>query len=164
MARTFYSIMTLLLCSLFNSCASQSEEDILLKTSNEAIKAIRDNDPKEFRLLIAHDDLKTLGKNDELLAFDIKKYNDLFKEYVKQTNVPIELTNTYNFLGQKRVKIPIYENKKDSSISELHLDLLFGPRNMFPLNKITGYILVENNSDSLDFKPYSYWKGNGIAR
>lgn len=145
-------------------CKPQTETGKLLQTSKKIIKAIQNNRPKDFRALIAREDLNHIGKDDGMIAADIKKYNTLFQQYFNGREPLIEITDRYNFWGQKCVKIPIYEGKKDSSVTELHLSLLFGPSVFFPMDKITGYMLVQNNKDSIDFKPYSYWKERGIAK
>lgn len=143
------------------SCKSHTENETIYRVSQEVIESIQNKDVEKFKTLIGNDKVK---KDTELISFNVSMIGDLFKEYYNNRKPLIEITDRYNFLGQKCVMIPIYEDKKDSSVSELHLNLLFGPSIFFPMDKITGYKLVNNNEDSVDFKPYSYWKEKGIAK
>jgi len=126
------------------------------------LTSIQNNDVEKFKSLIGHDNIK---KDTELISFNVNRLSKLLNEsYNNQQGKPlIEITERYNFLGQLCVKIPIHKIKK-TGIHEMHLNLLFGPPSLFSLNKITGYAIIENNSDSLDFQPYSYWKEKGMAK
>lgn len=160
MKRVYFTIIVFF---LLISCKSNSDNEIIYKVSQDALTSIRNNDVEKFKSLIGNDNVK---KDTELISFNVNRLNRLFNAiYDNREEKPlIEVTERYNFLGQMCVKIPIYENKKASDISEMHLNLLFGPPSLFSLNKITGYTIVENNSDSADFKPYSYWKSRGLAK
>lgn len=69
----------------------------------------------------------------------------------------IEITDLYNSLGQKLVKIQMNGDVVENQTkSDMHLDLYFGPPSIAALDKITGYELVQNNSDSAYFQPISY--------
>ncbi len=152
-------ILLFLIIIIFTRCTSQNTNMQVLSTTQKAISYIKENNSKEFISLIAHKNLRVIGKNEEMIIFDINKYHDLFIKYLKNKEPVIDTTELFNNLGQRRVKISICNIKlKDSITNELHLNLLFGPPNYFLLNKITGYQLIENNSDSLDFKPVSDWK------
>ncbi|SDZ73473.1 hypothetical protein SAMN05192529_10149 [Arachidicoccus rhizosphaerae] len=154
-------LLILGLLNLFIGCKPQSKDEKILATSSKIVESIRNENVEEFISFIAFKDLSDISKDKELVTADIKNYNSLFKSYIGKNKPIIEVTDLYNYLGQQCVRVEIYNNKIDSSVSELHLDLLFGPESYFGLEKISGYALIKNNSDSSDFKSYSYWQGRG---
>jgi hypothetical protein len=128
-------------------------------TSNKVLRMIEKLDTPGFIRTIGVSDLKVIGKNEEMICYDVKKINSILLENLSHTSPKIYITDLYNFLGQKLVKIQIGGNAvENQNKSELHLDLYFGPANIATLDKITGYELVHNNSDSVYFHPISYWK------
>jgi len=143
--------------AILSSRKSQTYEEKIYNTANEIINAILDTNTSKFISLIGVDDLGVIGKNKEMIDFDIKKYQSLFLKYLGKSRPNIQTTELCNSLGQKLVRIPIYKNNDTIPKQQLDLHILFGPSYIAKLNKITGYELITNSDDSLDFRPYSYW-------
>jgi len=119
---------------------------------------IQKNDTSDFISLIGYGNLGIIGKNEEMIGNDVKKYRNLIEQYLGRKKPTIEVTELYNRMGQKLVKVLLFSSNNDTTkIKEIHLSLYFGPPNFISLNKISGYELVTNNSDSLNFRPLSYW-------
>jgi hypothetical protein len=152
-------IIVVVFIDLFVGCRSQNSDQMIRETANHIVNAILTDNKSTFISLIGVTDLRIMGKNEEMVESDIKNYYQLFKEYDITENKPrIEITGLYNKLGQKLVKVQIFSNKGNHGIiDEVHLALLFGPPKIVDLTKISGYMLVKNNSDSLDFHPTNYW-------
>lgn len=150
------------------SCKTQTNKEEISSTCNRAISAIKNHNIKAFLQLLPND-LEILYKDQETIEYDLEKFNNLFNTYLVDKNPKVVITDLYNHLGQRLIKIPIYDNVKDSfpnnklylrHVNRLSIDLYFGPPSMMPLNKISGYMLVmdEDENYSNQFKPLSYWK------
>jgi hypothetical protein len=123
------------------------------------LKYLKAGDEVGFKKLIGVDNLLVIGKDEEMIAYDVKLYDSLFKKYFSDKTPDVNITNLYNRMGQLQVKIQFYKNYNNGNkIDELHLNILFGPPDIIPLNKISDYKLVQNDSDSLAFRPFSYWQ------
>jgi len=147
--------LALIFTFLFSYCKSQTDNEKIFSTSFKVVEAIQNLDTIKFKSLIGVDDLKIIGKNEEMIDYDVQKYKKLFQEYLGNRKPIIEITELYNTLGQKLVKIRLHSNTENKNrISEMHIDLLFGPPNINSLDKISGYELVKNNSDSIEFRPW----------
>lgn len=158
----FLTVIVLLFCG-----GCKTEKETILNTASKVINTIRDDNPKAFRSLIVHQDLGVIGKDDEMVTSDVRDYHVLFSRYLRNRTPVMQITNLYNKLGQLLVKVPICDTINDSimtNVKKMHLDILFGPPSLFPLNRITGYELVVNDQDSARFKPYAYWKERGVAK
>lgn len=141
------------------SCKAQSDKSKILVTSNRVIEVLKEDDSTGFIKLIGDADLGTIGKDGEMVFYDVSLYDSLLKKYYGDKPPMIEVTELYNKLGQMLVKIPLTNNDKSDSVNkEMHLSLLFGPPNFVPLDKISGYDLIRNNEDSSEFHPFSYWQ------
>jgi hypothetical protein len=143
---------------LLNGCHSQTSNEQVYSTSQRVIDALREGNAHKFISLIGFDDLRSISKTEEMVTQDVSKIKDLFKRYFPNAEPKIEITELYNRLGQKLVRVPFYKRNDSATIKGLHLNLLFGPPNMVSLNMISRYELVKNNTDSLDFHPFSYWR------
>lgn len=139
------------------SCSSQTETEIITTTCNEVLVSIEKLDTTKFISLIGRAQLSDISKNEEIIGAEILRAQKLLLEIQDSTTPRFFITNTYNFLGQRRVIVPLRRHKSDDGFRSLHLNLLFGPPNMFSLEKISGYSFVINESDSLDFRPLEYW-------
>ena len=143
----------LVFINILIGCKAQTNKEKMIITSNKVIEAIRTEDINTFKKLIGVSELNVIGKDDEMIEYDVKKYKNLFEKYISGKELQITITDLYNYLGQRIVKIPIYENPQDSTqIKEIHLNLYFGPPNIKPLNKISGYELIKNSMDPSDFR------------
>ncbi|MHA4808716.1 hypothetical protein ACX0G9_11450 [Flavitalea flava] len=138
---------------LFSSCKSQTTNEKILNTATRAVAAIQEGNSEKFISLIRDN-----GLDREMIEFDVKRCKGYFDNYQKGISPVIEIKELYNSLGQKLVRVPVYSSANDTArIKEIHLNLLFGPSNLFPLDKLTGYSVVRNNEDSSKFHPLSYW-------
>src|ERR1700722_3010020 len=110
--KTYILNLLILICLLilFLRCQPQSTEEKLSITSYEVIKVILKNDPKKFESLIAEKDLGVIGKNDEMVGYDVNAYDILFKRYFPGKIPEPIITQLYNSLGQRLVKIQFYKN------------------------------------------------------
>jgi ribosomal protein S24E len=144
---------------------SQSYTRIMDSVARLVLASIREGEVAGFRSFIGPD-LSALAKNDEGVRFDVGQIRQVLNRYMDHDNEQIVITDLYNRLGQRQVKIPIYDYSNDTvnaedpwvpGVKTLFLEFDFGPPSLFPLNKITGYGLIRNNSDSSDFKPKKYW-------
>lgn len=143
------SISFFLLMISFNSCKSQSNEQKIKVTGMKVVDAIRNNNASDFKSLIGVTNLRVIGKDDESIVNDVKRLNLLFKRYLSNSEVEMKLPSVFNNIGQMPLQISIIKKGGDSlGINEMHLNLYFGPPDIVPLNKISGYELVKNNSDS----------------
>jgi hypothetical protein len=152
-----YFFALLILTLMLGSCKSQTANEKINITSERIYNAILKNDSKQFISLIAYDNLLDMGKNAEIVKDDVQRYYTLFSESKCKIKHQIIVTETYNFLAQKKVMISFCVEGQTSSKQEMHLNLLFGPSDFFSLDKITGYELIIDNSDSLEFQPKNYW-------
>jgi hypothetical protein len=159
MKTTSLKILTVIcLLVIFLGCRSQSTKEKINNTTHEVLKYLKEGDEVGFKKIIGVDDLLVIGKNEEMIASDVKIYDSLFNKYFSGKMPDINITNLYNRSGQMQVKIQFYKTDDGKQIKELHLDLLFGPPNIIPLDKLSGYKLVQNDSDSSSFYPLSYWQ------
>ena len=146
-------------------CNAQSQEDKILEVSRNAVHAIANNNPTMF-MSILDKDLASISKTPEMVTSDVDKFNKLFVAYLKGKEPGLELTKLYNFRGQRLVRIPIYDNEKDTKQTDslylpdakkVTIDLYFGPPDMMPLNRLSGYKLVVNDENIDRFQPYDHW-------
>lgn len=155
---------------LLLNCKTQSNEEKITSIGNDVINAIENKDVGMF-LKILPDDLDMISKDSEMIEYDIKVFNKIFSTYFSNNKPTIVVTDLYNYLGQRLVRIPIYNNKEDSiknsdlylgHVTRLSIDLYFGPPGIMPLNKISGYMLVMDEDEQYinKFKPLSFWKKN----
>ncbi len=157
MVRSFCTY--LLLMGMTTSCKSQTTEQKIYKTAAEVVNLVKEGETKKIISLIGVDELLDIGKDEEMVNNDIKKCKDLIAQYLGKEKPVIQITDLYNHLGQRLVKIPLYPTDRNAiPEKEMHLSLKFGPPNFVSLDKISGYDLVKNNSDSLDYRPLSYWR------
>lgn len=131
-----------------------------MATTTKAIDAIRIGDLEKFEALI--ENLGTLDR--EVIPHDVALYRKYIKEYYPHENPPIEITYLFNTNGQMLVKIHIFQDSTNAPIKQGDLRLLFGPTNVAPLSKITGYEVGGIDSfDSTHYHPLSYWQRAGQA-
>jgi len=139
---------------LLSSCHSLTNREIINETSHKVVEAIKKKNQSDFKNLIGVSNLEVIGKDEESIRNDVNRYNQLFIQALKNNGeLPIDITGLFNDLGQTVVRIKLQQSLADSSgVKSLHLNLYFGPPQIIPLKKISGYELIENNSDSTEFK------------
>lgn len=131
-----------------------------MATSTKVIEAIREGDQEKFEALI--EKLGTLDR--EGIPHDVALYRKYIQEYYPHKNPPIEITHLFNMNGQMLVKIHFFQDSANAPIKKGDLRLLFGPTNVAPLSKITGYEVGGIDSfDSTHYHPLSYWQRAGQA-
>jgi hypothetical protein len=145
---------TIILSSLIG-CLHLTAKEQITATSTAVIDAIRKGDSPTFEAMIS-----SLGTIDrDVIRQDVVVYQRYLRKYYPVRNPPIEITDLFNTHGQQLVKIPIFQDPKDSLIKKGDLRLLFGPTNQVPLSKISGYEVREMDKvDSIDYHPSSYWQ------
>ncbi len=138
------STIILIIVNTFFSCKSQTNDEKILFTAKETIRNIYENDVKSFKGKIGLSRLSIIGKDDEMLRSDFEFLSsiiskDSIKFYFNQIIVP----DTTNDLDQKIVtfKVPL-TILEDSTFKEAILTLFFGPPQIIPLNKLSGYKIV----------------------
>jgi hypothetical protein len=150
---------TIIFISL-TACSQSTVKDQIMATTTKAIDAIRIGDLEKFEALI--ENLGTLDR--EVIPHDVALYRKYIKEYYPHENPPIEITYLFNTNGQMLVKIHIFQDSTNAPIKQGDLRLLFGPTNVAPLSKITGYEVGGIDSfDSTHYHPLSYWQRAGQA-
>lgn len=139
---------------LLSSCHSLTNREIINETSHKVVEAIKKKNESDFKNLIGVSNLEVIGKDEESIRNDVNRYNQLFIQSLKNNGeLPIDITGLFNDLGQTVVRIKLQQSLADSSgVKSLHLNLYFGPPQIITLKKISGYELIENNSDSTEFK------------
>ena len=131
-----------------------------MTTTTKVIEAIRKGDLEKFEDLI-----ENLGTLDSaVIPHDVALYRKYIQEYYPHENPPVEITYLFNTNGQMLVKIHIFQDSTNAPIKQGDLRLLFGPTNIAPLSKITGYEVGGiDKFDSTHFHPLSYWQRTGQA-
>lgn len=139
---------------LSNSCHSQTNREIIDETTYKVITALKNNNSIEFKNLIGVSNLRVIGKDDEAIRYDVNKYSLLLNNaFQKKDEVPFNITGLFNEMGQTVVRIKFPKKLADSlRVTSLHLNIYFGPPQIVPLGKISGYELIKDNSDSTQFK------------
>ncbi|NLR79970.1 hypothetical protein [Chitinophaga eiseniae] len=145
-----YTTSFFLLMLFIISCRQATEEERMQRTTRAIIANIEKNEFARFRYTIGPD-LLTIGKDDEMLYSDFKKFNGLLSPLAKGKDIQINITDLYNDLGQRIVDIPIAITPTAIPDSIYHLNLFFGPPNMFPLDRITGYKLTRGSIIPIGF-------------
>ena len=156
--RNISSILFMLFFSILNSCKPQTDNEKISVTARQVIDALKKEDAQKFIDLIGFKDLGDISKNKEMVIGDVTTYGGMLHKYFGDSVPNFEITELYNFLGQKLVRVPLIRQQNDSCTKEMHLDLLFGPPNIVPLSKISKYYLISDNEDSAQFRPIAYWK------
>lgn len=147
----------LLIVLPFGSCRKLSNEELMLKTTNNVLNAIKNNDSKEFVRLIGVRDLSVIGEDEEGVKYLVGKLHEVFGPDSLFNQSDIVVTDLYNSVGQRIVRItnPGFSNAYRRV--NVHLSLLFGPPHVMPLDKISGYLISTNLEDSTDFRPLKFW-------
>jgi hypothetical protein len=136
---TVYILFTL-------GCRQQTYEEQMKETSDKVLATFKNGEEKDFARLIGVD-LLTIGKNEEMVGLDFKRYKELYNRYLANKQPEVVITNEIDNLGHRKVIVP-FSNTYDSveKTKTVRLELLFGPPQMVPLNKLSGYkMVVERN-------------------
>lgn len=137
------TILLIIVNALF-SCKLKTNDEKALITAKETIRSIYESDFNSFKGKIGLSRLSIIGKNDEMLQSDFNFLSSIVSKgsinfYYNQIIVP----DSTNDMGQKIVtfKVPL-TTLEDSTFKEAILTLFFGPPQIIPLNKISGYKIV----------------------
>jgi len=138
---------------LFTGCHSQTSREIIDETTHKVIAALKNKKPTDFKNLIGVSNLRVIGKDDESIGYDVDRYSLLLNQaFYKTEEIPFDITGLFNRIGQTVVRIKFPKSVADSSgVKSLHLNIYFGPPQIVPLRKISGYELIQDNSDSTEF-------------
>lgn len=135
------SIFLLIIVTALFSCKLKTNDEKALVTAKETIRSIYESDYNSFKDKIGISRLGIIGKNDEMLESDFIFLSSIISKdpinfYYNQITIP----DSINDLGQKIVtfKVPL-TTSEDSTFKEAILTLSFGPPQVIPLNKISGY-------------------------
>jgi hypothetical protein len=148
------------------ACKAQSNESKMREVTQNVITSIQKNDPEMFMRFLTKD-LSAISKTKNMVASDVEKFHNLLNTYQKDQKPEVLVTDLYNFLGQRLVRIQIYDNENGPiktnvlylrNGNKLYIDLYFGPPDINPLNRLSGYQLVKNDKDVERFKPYDHWR------
>ena len=151
---------SMIIFSCLTACSQSTVKEQITATTIQVIEAIRRGDLEKFEALI-----KSLGTLDrERISHDVALYRKYIREYYPNKNPPIEITYLFNTNGQMLVKIHIFQDSANAPIKQGDLRLFFGPTNVAPLSKITGYEVGGiDKFDSTHYHPLSYWQRAGQA-
>lgn len=142
-----------LFCLLLGSiagCRTQTNEQKIVATTDKVIDALESGNEKAFENLIGVE-LSTIGKDKEMVASDFKRSKTFYDRYLSGKRTRVLITNEYTPLGHRKVTIPIYKGFDSvNKVSEIRLDLYYGPPNFVPLNKLSRYELVVVRDPSSD--------------
>jgi hypothetical protein len=97
------------------SCSAQSNEDRMVATTEKVIDAIKSGDAQKVEKLIGVE-LSTMGKDEEMLALDVKKCKAFFEKYLSKKKISILLANEYSEFGKRNVIMPIYNGQNSEKI------------------------------------------------
>ena len=140
-----FSFAAILLCV---SCQKKSAKDQMLETSREIIEVIKSGNARDFREFIAVE-LKLIGKDEEYLESDFAIIKRYYKEHCSAAEPKLLVIEESNSLSQKTVQVIFHKGVPKSTIDyDVRLDLKFGPPQLFGLDKISGYKIIDK-SDAL---------------
>ncbi|WP_110051621.1 hypothetical protein [Chitinophaga sp. S165] len=115
----------------------------MLKTSNEVVDVFEENNEADFIRMIGPD-LRYMTDEERVhwVFEDVRKYVLTYSSFDR---IPVVITDKYDDMGRREVRIPIFKGRDSiNNVKEIELKIYFGPPNLFPLTKITGYELVKN--------------------
>ena len=140
----FQSITVVLSVVYLLACTTLTREEQINSTCKRIINSINKNDLRAFEKLVNEDPMDY-----EKMEFDFKNLHKMFIDHHINENSEIDISHLYNIAGQRLVRIPI--DKTDTSSSMVRLNLFFGPPSINPLNQVSGYEVVWDNKDRIDF-------------
>src|SRR5688572_8260199 len=113
-----------------SGCKAQTDESLIKNTSSKILEAIKTKNVKKFKELIGVE-LDVIGKDDEFLQADLDELGLYYERYAKGTTPQTSITNEYDQLGRRKVILAFYKGADTANnISEVHLELFFGPPNI----------------------------------
>jgi len=146
------SCFKLLCMLLLVSCMKFTNRDRMELTSRDVIASIKHDRYADFRSLIGPP-LSVLGKDETSVQEDFEDLKRIFKADADKETLAITFPGLYNSLGQRITDIAVDSlHRKLPPDSIYHLKLFFGPPNVYTLNKITGYVLVQGNGVPVGFR------------
>ena len=121
------------------SCKSQSQNARIVGTTENIIQSISDSNFNDFRNLIA----VAPGKDESMIAGDFKRCCYYYRIYSKSFKIKKVIYNDINDIAQKREALIFFEgNDTVNNIKKFGIELFYGPPNLFPLEKISGYNIL----------------------
>ena len=118
------------------SCKYDSQEQ-LKTTINKFLSTIERNDYADFRSMIINE---SLSMNDD---FDFPLLNRLSKKSINKDRAKVlnyTIIDSLNTMGQMVIKVPYFKGYDSvTAITEINLFLFFGPKKLFPMNKLSKF-------------------------
>ena len=118
-------------------CFGQSDQQKIEILVDSIIRIFKSGTVENFKNLIGVE-LKVIGKNEELLRFDFANIQNYFKKDSLLTKTETLYSIIPNKLGQKEV-VFTFNKVGTHDLDKFTLELFFGPPNINPLTKISGY-------------------------
>lgn len=116
------------------SCKYNSQEQLKI-TINKFLSTIANNKYNEFRDMILNE---SLSMDDD---FNFPLLHRLHKKSLNKDKVlNYAIIDSSNAMGQIVIKVPYFKGYDSiTAISEIDLILYFGPKNLFPMNKLSKF-------------------------
>ncbi len=112
-------------------------------TSNKVIDVFEENRETDFIRMIGPESI--MIKDEEKVHWVFERVRKYVLAYSSFDRIPVIVTDKYDDLGRLEVRMPIFKGRDSiNNVKEMELKIYFGPPNLFPLTKITGYELVIN--------------------
>jgi hypothetical protein len=146
---------TVFIASILPGCAHPTGVKQIITTSTKIIAELRTGDSVQFEAMMDNN-LGIIQRNS--IPHDVALLKGYLQKYRPDQDPPIEITHLFNTNGQMLVKIHIFNDSANPVGKNGDLRLLFGPTNLAPLSKITGYEMWgDDRFDSTHYHTYSYW-------
>ncbi|HEY9261982.1 hypothetical protein [Chitinophaga sp.] len=130
-------------------CKHQSQQEKMISTTQKVLSAIQKDDKILFADLIGTNNADT-----EALNANLTKIKTYFDKY-GPSGAPI-ITNKFTSLGKRLVIVPLLKGRDTiHHINEISIHLFFGPPQMVPLEKISGYSLIIIDSSGKRVQQFS---------
>ena len=115
-------------------CIYDSQEKLKI-TINKFLNSIADNNYNEFRGMIINESI--LMDDD----FDFPLLQRLYKKSLNKDKVlNYKIIDSLNVMGQMVIKVPYFKGYDSiTAITEIDLFLYFGPKNLFPMDKLSKF-------------------------
>jgi hypothetical protein len=152
----------LLLSLFFVSCRSQyDDDDIIKETMHNILELIN---KEEFQKLPNYmgrgidGDVGTLSPKARQIHYVLSRFYDN-----KIDSIEWNSPDTFDYLGRRRVNVELYNGYDSlSGLKSATLILHFGPKNLVPLDKVSGFELETSYDEYL--RDYLYRRKEGIYK
>lgn len=157
-----YMVMGSMLCMISaNAQDSNTDPDVQIrKTTNRILRVIRSGTVKEFENFIGTA-LSETGRTAADLQREFLQLRSYLKKYHPSNRFTIRITNEYDSLGRLKVLVPLLKGKdKLQNLSDIRLELLFGPPYQLSLDMIADFHILYASGDPKTVKQ----QGSAVQR